>query len=330
MKNDKLITGLFIVGIGLVFLLDNLHVIDFHWGSIWRLWPVFLIMAGVNLLFANTNSGLATTIRLLVVVAGFAFIIVRGTDNRYERNRWGFHFRDRDRDRDDNDDNRNDDNEEERSIEKVSASSTFTEDYSPSVKIAKLFVAGGGTEYKIDGSSDSSLFTASTEEVFGHYDLTRNDADSVSVLTFKMRNKDKNWNWNGDDKKNEVHMKLNTAPVWDIDVKAGATEADFNLENFKVRNFIFNGGAASVEVKLGDKLAQTNVRMESGAAAVTVKIPRSSGCRIVSSGGLSSRDFKGFDKIDGDTYETPGYTSAAKKVNMRLTGGVSSFEVDRY
>lgn len=327
MKGEKVFTGLTFIFIGVIFLLDNLHVIDFHWSAIWRLWPLFLVMAGVNLLFANSDSATATGIRALVLVAGLVLVFIRGTQPR--EHRWSFNFNDRERDGSAwNDDSDDEEGKDKRSLSRVSASSTFTEDYTPTVKVAKLFVAGGGTEYYLK-DSDSTLFSAVTDEVFGRYSLNRDDSDSVTVLNFKMQDKGRNWKFDNK-RSNEVHMRLNTNPLWDIDVKAGATNAEFDLTPFRVRSFVFHGGAASVNVRIGDKSTNTNVRVESGVASVNIKIPQASGCRIVSQGGLSSRDFSGFTKKGDGAYETDNYATAANKVNMTLKGGVSSFDVEKY
>ena len=55
-KNDKsgrLIPGLILICIGLYFLLAEFHILP-HWFSIFKLWPVILIIAGITIL---TRSG---------------------------------------------------------------------------------------------------------------------------------------------------------------------------------------------------------------------------------------------------------------------------------
>ena len=52
MKNDKLIPGLILVLIGAAILLANYGYLHFHWYNIFRLWPIFLVIGGVNLVFA--------------------------------------------------------------------------------------------------------------------------------------------------------------------------------------------------------------------------------------------------------------------------------------
>ena len=84
MKNDRLIPGLILVLIGAAFLLDNFGYIDFHWSNIWHLWPIFLIIGGVNLVFAHNKSPLATTLKIGVVILGFGLLLFGNFGNRFD------------------------------------------------------------------------------------------------------------------------------------------------------------------------------------------------------------------------------------------------------
>lgn len=49
------ITGIVLVALGLVFLLQNFGLFSLHWGKIW---PIFLILAGIGALFSTfTGNG---------------------------------------------------------------------------------------------------------------------------------------------------------------------------------------------------------------------------------------------------------------------------------
>lgn len=77
MNDDRNFPNLFwpilLIGIGGLLLLQNLGLIDpFPWNVFWRLWPVFLVAAGINLLFGRGNrvlSGLLSALLGIAVVA---------------------------------------------------------------------------------------------------------------------------------------------------------------------------------------------------------------------------------------------------------------------
>ena len=131
-------------------------------------------------------------------------------------------------------------------------------------------------------------------------------------------------------KNNQAYLKLNTNPVWDINVKAGAAELKFDLTNFKVRNLKLKGGAASFDIKLGQPVAETNVEVSTGVSSVTIEIPQNAACHITTSTGLSSKNFDGFDSKSDNQYETANFSTATNKMYINLKGAVSDFKVHKY
>ena len=313
MKTEKIIWGLIFIFVGTVFMLDNFDVINFYWGSVWRFWPIIFILIGANMLlsrFANKSTApiFAASITLVVL----AFIGYQGSIPRNDRGWVHFQF---------------DDDKHEKDT-KWSNASSFTEPYT-GAKAARLNIQGSATAYKL-ADSTSNLFQADVKEPYGGYTLEKTTHDSVDVLSFRKRDKNGRGFKMDDMESNETRFRLNSNPVWDISLEMGAGETDFNLENFKVRNLHFEGGAASFQARIGSKLPLTEVSVETGVASVEIEVPHASGCRIVVDSGLSSKDFNGFTKQADGTYKTDNYESASNKININLKGGLSSFEVKKY
>lgn len=205
---------------------------------------------------------------------------------------------------------------------------TFTEpfDIASSGKVV-MDISGGGTSFKLDGPTDS-LVEALVEKSRGTFTLKKELIDSVQRLTFRMQEKKGKWNMN--DGGNDVNFKLNTQPEWELNMNMGAGEVDFDLSAYKIRTFKFEGGAAALDIQMGDLLPIADVIVKTGVADVKIKVPTAAGCRIKSSTGLSAKDFTGFTKLDNGTYETPNYATSTKKIFITLDGGLSNFEVSRY
>jgi len=336
MKNDKLIPGLILVLIGAAFLLDNFGYINFHWSNIWHLWPIFLIIGGVNLVFANNRTPLATMLKIGVVILGFGLLLFGNFGNR-----WGFpfysytthdHHNNNNNDSDDDDDDDDDDTTGAKGIVKIEGSSNFVLPYTADAKFAQLHISGGGTKYDLSDTT-GQLFKADTKEHFGKYEFSHFNTGSTYVLNFDMKNqKGSHFDWDTDnDKSNAVTFRLNSAPVWDINVETGATALNFDLTPFKIRTLKLSGGAASFDVKLGQPIAEnTNVEVSTGMADVNINIPQNAACKIITDSGLSSNSFDGFTKTDDDNYETPGFDAAKSKIIINISGGISSFKVHRY
>jgi len=68
MKNtSNLITGFFLVILGVLLLLRNLNVLDFDIADIFRLWPVVLIYVGVEMLPVEPKTKMYLQIAVIVL-----------------------------------------------------------------------------------------------------------------------------------------------------------------------------------------------------------------------------------------------------------------------
>ncbi|MBS1525828.1 MAG: hypothetical protein JST19_09290 [Bacteroidetes bacterium] len=202
----------------------------------------------------------------------------------------------------------------------------YTLPFDPAVKTAKLTLNGGTCIYKISDTT-KDLFRADAMLFYGRYALNSHKEGSDYVMDLAMTTKTSVKTGTHSD---SVNLKLNTAPTWDIDVNSGATDLDFDLSKYKIRNFSIHGSAGEFSVKLGHPLPQTDVKLAVGAADVTIKVPKDAGCRIEEHSALSSTTFDGFNKKDDGAYETDGFSSAKNKIVIHFSGGISDFKVNRY
>lgn len=327
MKIDRLIWGILLLFIGGVLLLENFGVIDFYWRSIWGFWPVFLIIAGLNILFNRNNSQIGSIISVGVLVVALAFLFYKGQQEPSQSGWWGHKFK---KDIDitiDDSDNDNDDESDhtDTAFNSLKLAEPFVE--AENAKKTVLNISGGGISFNLDGET-SELINAQVKKSHGNFSLKKLITDSATVLTFSMDDRKSKWKFgeNG----NDVDFKLNKAANWDILMKLGAGEANFDFADYKVRTFRFDGGAAALDIKFGDLLPITDVIVKSGVADVKIKVPTNSGCRIKTKTGLSAKDFEGFEKLSDGVYETSNYKTSTKKIFINLDGGLSSFEVSRY
>lgn len=320
MKHDKLVPGIILIALGVAFLLHSFGYIHIHWLNILHLWPLFLVIGGINLIFANNRSVWATALKLGVVALGLYIVLFSNFDNRFIfwRN-YSYH--------DQNDYDDDDTAGNGHGIVKIEGNSQFNEPYHPDAHIAKLNISGGASTYYLSDTTNE-LFQANTKEYGAKYEYTHRVEDSVYVLNFDMK-KSPNWNFRPH-KDNSATFKLNSTPVWDIHVETGASKLDFDLSKFKIRNMKVEGGAAAFDIKLGQPLNATHLDVETGVSDVQVRIPANAACSVETDSGLSSNKFDGFNKTGDNYYETPGFKNAINKIYIRLSGGVSDFKVNRY
>jgi len=314
MKTERVIWGLIFLFIGGVLLLDNFGLINFHWDIIWRFWPLVLIVLGVNMLFPGEDSARGGIISVIITIAALVFIGFQGTRNRANeerRFRWENSWND----------------DEESNNERDEVGNTFSEPLSAATKYAVLNIEGGATKYDLHDTT-SELFAAEVKKRGGNYSLFKTSTDSTDNLTFSMSGKHNEFkNHSGGGK---AVLKLNTKPVWDLNLEVGAGKVDFDLTPFKVRSIKLEGGAAAFNLKLGQPQKITTINTDTGVSKLTISIPESAACEIHTDTGLSSNEFDGFVKQADGSFVTPGYNSSRDRFVINIEGGLSSARVERY
>lgn len=330
MKNDKIVPGIILVLIGAAILLANFGYLHFQWYNIFHLWPIFLVIGGVNLVLANNKTLWASVLKITVLVVGLFLLFFGDFGDRFSfwPRHFSFHnrhyYNNHDNDNSNNNDN-NDDDDDNNSGEV--GSHVFNQPLTGNVRLAKLNINGGASAFYLSDTTNQ-LFSANTNDDRNKYDFSGSMVDSVYVVNFKMKNHH-GFNWDSNDD-NRVNILLNQNPIWMVELDAGAAKVDFDFSKFKVRSLDVRGGAAAFDIKMGDPLESTNIEVNTGVSAVHIKIPMNAACSIESNSGLSGNDFDGFTKTHDNIYETPNYASAKNKMHIHISGGLSGFDVSRY
>lgn len=334
MNREKFVWGVILLLTGVVLLLENLQVFDFYWGAVFKMWPLIIVVIGINLLLPKRGAG--RVISLLVSVVALLFLASVGIRTpsgslwNFENQGWSQRWSDRWEDR--QGDRRSDRRPERRSRSgdaRVSFTNTFTRDYDAGIRKANLRISGGAVSYEIEEATSDYLFWALNESTIGsHIFDYKNLSDTSAQLDFKMESAKEN-NWSLGSSKNEAKIRLHKDPVWNITLEMGAGSADFDLRDYQVSGLNMDCGASSIETKLGKPYGHSTLEFNGGAASVEIEIPADVACKIVVSSALTSKDFPGFDKQSDGTYTTPGYSEIGDRYTIRLSGGLSSFSVKR-
>jgi len=306
MKPSHIFWGLLFVGLGLLVLINNFTTISMDWATVWKLWPLTIILIGLAILIKHQYgksiiAGLAAIVLALAIFASFK------TATHFFSNDINIDFGD--------------------GTNHEYGTSEFTEEYDSTLSFATLnFEAGAGT-FNITDTTDKLVFA----RTIGHrnnYNLSRLDTDSSTIIDFDMG--DKAIFRFGDNYKNTVDINLNPKPVWDMNFDVGAASMDFDLTQFKTREITVDMGAASIKMKLGSLNPETNLSVDAGASDINIFVPKESGCKIVTDGALSSKHLDEFKKIDSDNYVSDNFEEAVNKIYIDIECGVSSISVERY
>jgi len=318
MNRERFNWGLILFFLGGILLLRNLDIIEFYWRSVLRMWPVIIIIFGVNLLLPR--KGLGGYASVLLTILALLFLGYQGMQPSGNTNHWFKYESSKNSKR----------SLRSGEVKRGSTNSQFEVQSDSSIRIGHLQITGGGAEYTLESNDNSSIFNADIDHSNEISYLNKHwQEDSTIHIDLNMNNVKSN-NFNFDNHLNEVNVRLSKELVWTIFLTTGAGSSDFDLSDLKIQKLVLKGGASAFEAKLGMPLENSRIEAQSGAASIELKIPKAAACRIVVKSGLSSKNFEGFERDENGGYVTPGFATAQNKYTIDLRGGLSSFTVERY
>lgn len=306
MKTSQFFWGLFFISLGGLVLIGNLTDISFRWSTAWKFWPTVLILIGLSIMIKNQIGKNFIAALAGIILALSIYSSVSATTNLIT------------------------DSFEIVFDDDASASfdtTKFSQDYNDSIKTAVLHFKGGAGSFKLFSATDK-LVEFQAEGLKDMYSLRRNDSGTYSEIFFDM--KGKSIKIGKQNYKNSVEISLNPNPEWDLNFDVGASSLDLDLTQFKVRNTEINMGAAALRIKYGNLVTTSDLKVSAGASDIDILIPKDIGCEIKTDAKLSSKNFKGFDKIKSDIYRTKNFNTAEKKLYIKIDCGISSIDVDTY
>jgi hypothetical protein len=303
MKNNKLGFGIFLVIIGIILILINIGVIDWSiWSAIFTLWPLLLVVAGVNIMFRhNQMVRLASWIVFLIVIVLFSYF--NPAPDRFHFNGFRAPF-----------------------VRTYAETENVLLDKSSETKSASLKLDVGALSFNV-GSTGSGLVDAKVDKDTMTYNVDYSNNKEKANVSFRN---DKNIVI-GRRVANEASFLLNDSLRWDLDIDMGAVDSSLDLSTLDIGKLDVDCGAASLDVKLGSKNPATEIIINSGVSEIKLDVPRGTGIRFVSEGALNDVDFNDLKVTkDGKTYTTDNYSSASNKIDISASMGLGKVEIRGY
>jgi hypothetical protein len=322
MKKGNIFWGIVLVTIGVIFALRNFDIFFFNWRGLFRLWPLIFIFWGIAILPVKSMIKGILTLATIVIA-----IIILAT-NPGPRYFWfdGWHDKFSYEYDHDNDQYEDEDKVDYDSYDQYSWEEQFIDEaFDINTQIVHLNIDAVAGSFAIKESC-SKLFEFISEGDIGPYNvLTMSDNEKTTIdIEHKHRIR------RSGDVTNEVRLSLNPNPVWTFNVDVGAAELEMDLSNFKVDKVDLDGGAADIEIKIGDRYAESRLIIDAGAADIKILVPFESAVEIRTSTILASKDFDGFNKIKSGLYQTPNFSDAVNQIYIDIDAAVSGLKVDRY
>jgi hypothetical protein len=328
MKNNiRIFWGAILVAFGFLMLgiVNDWFQFEVSIREIAKYWPLLIILGGVAVLF-NPKKTVFNPTTLLLVAFAIPLAIYNASADAFDDVNYNIEG---DLNFDFEDDS--DFTFDEDSSKKENFSQNFNVPFDKSVEEVDLEIGGGAAEFFLSEPESVNLFEANTKLFGKKFDLEEEKIGRKQEIKFKMNSKN---NFNntrmGKGANNDVHLKLSKTPIWNLDMGIGAGQLKFDLSDYKIKDISLETGAADISLKLGDKIKEAKVKVESGVAKIKISVPKGVACQINMEGALNAKDFDGFTKAQSGTWKTDNFDSANKKIFINLESGLSAVTVNRY
>ncbi|MEA5077072.1 MAG: DUF5668 domain-containing protein [Anaerolineaceae bacterium] len=302
-----------LIGVGLVWLLVNLGVIaPFNVSTILKLWPLLLIVLGMDILFAHRYAWIGSLLGLLTVAGVVGFLILAPRTGS------------------------------------LNNSAMLTEQFTTPVGDAisadyNFETASEPVEiYSIGGATN--LIDANLSH-YGTIGFVVSGSTSKSIHLFENTDSSSwlNWNWTLNDSKwdiglnseipasivldggsGSINADLSELQLESLTADLGSGSANFTLPESKSSILVnIDSGSGAVNLSLPEKTNLT-LRIQSGSGAVNVSLPADAAVQVEvrdsGSGSLhlpSSLNLTSGDSETG-TWETKGYSASSVKILIQI------------
>jgi hypothetical protein len=296
---------LILIFLGGVFLLQNTGYLPPNfWVNLWRLWPVVLVLIGVELLLAHRVPWLILVGLAVVVLIGGAVGINMGMPGSTTE-------------------------------PGVTSTSQTNLEGATQAAVTVRFGAGTLTVGPILQPQPDQLASMTYQGPPQMAPQPRYTVSSLGVGQLEYQSTAHgapNFVPFADGRGDAAQMDLTlapTVPITSLTVQTGATDARLDLSSLRVSALDLSIGAATTWLRFPQAAGQTAAHISGGASTLTIEIPQGVAAQIQLRGGLSTVnvDQSRFPQVSDNLYRSPDYDTAANKVDLNIETGVTTIQI---
>lgn len=288
---------LVLVGVGLVALLGNYGIVPpVSFLSFAALWPVLLILLGIDIAFARRWP--VPTLAAQAVIVGLALALAVSQPAALSLATFSFG-------------NGGD----------CANPSSATSIPRGSLQSLALRIDGAAARYHLTGGDGGQALEATADQE----SICLRDRTSSGSTRGDARLTQGGAQFGGS---SEISARVASDLPLSLQVNAGAGDFVLDLSHLTVTDARLNVGASSTMIVLPHPIGDVSLRIDGGASSVILELPADVEARIVVSGGLvSATTTNPRTTKTGSVIETRGYAAAKDRVSVTVNGGASSIVV---
>jgi hypothetical protein len=305
-RGGGVVGPLILIFLGAVFLLQNTGYLPANfWMNLWRLWPLVLVLVGIELLLAHrvpwmALTGLAAVVLVVGAVASNTSMPMLGA------------------------------------AQDTVTSTTQTDlQGANGAAVTVRFGAGQLVVGPIEQPQPNALALMNYQ---GPPQLAPQPRytpvnGGVGQLEYQTSGRDGPTNFLpfGNGHAEAATLNLNLAPgvpITSLNVQTGATDARLDLSNLRVNTLDMSIGAATTFVRF-PQTGLTTAHISGGASTINLEVPPGVAAQIQHHGGLTTLnvDQSRFPQVNESTFRSPDYDTAQNKVDLNIETGVTTISI---
>lgn len=127
-----------------------------------------------------------------------------------------------------------------------------------------------------------------------------------------------------------LDLQINPKVLWRIFANSGAATDTFNLAGVNVESMELNTGASRHDITLGEPTGTVPISLNGGALTVNIHRAQRTAISVEVSGGAISLDADGnrHRGVGNQSWHSDGYDEAANRYQIEINGGASTVTID--
>lgn len=311
----NVVGAVLLITLGLLFLLSNYGYLPWStWAMLWRLWPLFLIILGVQLLLGRSLIARWTTALLALLILGSAVSFAVGSVHEPMRTwmheKLGITVR----------------NLDELSERTTSTLAILNTKY-PEVTARTLTAEFGAAELRVTEADSADLLSvrATHPKSAGRPVLTEHVRGNTLLLNLSTRNDAGFWAMSPVERSYDITLGTPKLPT-DMQLELGAGKATLSLAETPLSSLEINVGAGSADATLGTIALPSELTLDVGAGNIRLTVPKETKFTVKHDVGA------GRIVLDGETLSRNGQYIAGgtgKAVTVNAHVGAGTITIDR-
>ncbi len=293
-RRSSLVGPVILIGLGVIFLLNNLGILDWSvWDVIFRLWPVLIIAAGLDILIGRRSAwgALLSLVLTCALIAGALWLYGSGAMDRR-------------------------------------TSSTEISQSRDEASEAEITIAPAVGSLHIEALPESNQLISGVirpirgERVQDNFEVR----DGMAIFSLRSEGNFVGPFFGGPSSGPDWDLAVSSDVPLDLELDLGVGEFDVDLTDLTLDSLDVSIGVGQTTIILPDE-GSFRANIDAAIGNTVIIVPAEMEVRIEVDTALSARQLPRGYRRHGDDYESPGYDDAENRIELSISQAIGNVTI---